>query len=98
MSSSALLRLTTRSTASSAVHIQIMSLSGYTTAPAGAPIEENIATRAGDSPSFRTKCAPSGPEGKKTTSHGSSRVSPAGWRSVVATPAAGEIALWQPKR
>jgi predicted enzyme related to lactoylglutathione lyase len=23
---------------------------------------------------------------------------PAGWRSVVATPAAGEIAFWQPKR
>jgi predicted enzyme related to lactoylglutathione lyase len=26
------------------------------------------------------------------------REGPAGWRSVVATPAAGEIALWQPKR
>jgi predicted enzyme related to lactoylglutathione lyase len=23
---------------------------------------------------------------------------PAGWRSVVATPAGGEIAFWQPKR
>jgi predicted enzyme related to lactoylglutathione lyase len=23
---------------------------------------------------------------------------PAGWRSVVATPSGGEIALWQPKR
>lgn len=28
----------------------------------------------------------------------SPREGPAGWRSVVATPAAGEIALWQPKR
>jgi uncharacterized protein len=27
-----------------------------------------------------------------------SREGPAGWRSVVATPAGGEIALWQPKR
>jgi uncharacterized protein len=27
-----------------------------------------------------------------------SREGPVGWRSVVATPAAGEIALWQPKR
>jgi predicted enzyme related to lactoylglutathione lyase len=26
------------------------------------------------------------------------REGPAGWRSVVGTPAAGEIALWQPKR
>jgi predicted enzyme related to lactoylglutathione lyase len=26
------------------------------------------------------------------------REGPAGWRSVIATPAAGEIALWQPKR
>jgi predicted enzyme related to lactoylglutathione lyase len=26
------------------------------------------------------------------------REGPMGWRSVVATPAAGEIALWQPKR
>jgi predicted enzyme related to lactoylglutathione lyase len=26
------------------------------------------------------------------------REGPAGWRSVVATPAAGEIAFWQPKR
>jgi predicted enzyme related to lactoylglutathione lyase len=26
------------------------------------------------------------------------REGPAGWRSVLATPAAGEIALWQPKR
>jgi predicted enzyme related to lactoylglutathione lyase len=26
------------------------------------------------------------------------REGPAGWRSVVATPASGEIALWQPKR
>jgi len=26
------------------------------------------------------------------------REGPAGWRSVVATPAAGAIALWQPKR
>jgi uncharacterized protein len=26
------------------------------------------------------------------------REGPVGWRSVVATPAAGEIALWQPKR
>jgi uncharacterized protein len=26
------------------------------------------------------------------------REGPAGWRSVVATPAGGEIALWQPKR
>ena len=26
------------------------------------------------------------------------REGPAGWRSVVTTPAAGEIALWQPKR
>ena len=26
------------------------------------------------------------------------REGPAGWRSVVATKAAGEIALWQPKR
>jgi predicted enzyme related to lactoylglutathione lyase len=26
------------------------------------------------------------------------RAGPAGWRSVVAAPAAGEIALWQPKR
>jgi hypothetical protein len=25
------------------------------------------------------------------------REGPAGWRSVVAAPAAGEIALWQPK-
>jgi hypothetical protein len=25
------------------------------------------------------------------------REGPAGWRSVVATPAAGEIAFWQPK-
>jgi predicted enzyme related to lactoylglutathione lyase len=28
----------------------------------------------------------------------SPREGPAGWRSVVATPAAGEIAFWQPKR
>jgi predicted enzyme related to lactoylglutathione lyase len=28
----------------------------------------------------------------------SPRQGPAGWRSVVSTPAAGEIALWQPKR
>jgi hypothetical protein len=28
----------------------------------------------------------------------SPREGPAGWRSVVAAPAAGEIALWQPKR
>lgn len=28
----------------------------------------------------------------------SPREGPAGWRSVVATSAAGEIALWQPKR
>jgi uncharacterized protein len=27
-----------------------------------------------------------------------SREGPAGWRSVVATPAGGEIAFWQPKR
>lgn len=26
------------------------------------------------------------------------REGPSGWRSVVATPAAGEIAFWQPKR
>jgi uncharacterized protein len=26
------------------------------------------------------------------------REGPGGWRSVVATPAAGEVALWQPKR
>ena len=26
------------------------------------------------------------------------REGPAGWRSVLATPAAGEVALWQPKR
>ncbi len=26
------------------------------------------------------------------------REGPAGWRSVVAAPAAGELALWQPKR
>ena len=26
------------------------------------------------------------------------REGPAGWRSVVAAPAAGEVALWQPKR
>jgi len=26
------------------------------------------------------------------------REGPAGWRSVVTAPAAGEIALWQPKR
>jgi predicted enzyme related to lactoylglutathione lyase len=26
------------------------------------------------------------------------REGPAGWRSVVATPAGGEVALWQPKR
>jgi hypothetical protein len=26
------------------------------------------------------------------------REGPGGWRSVVATPAAGELALWQPKR
>lgn len=26
------------------------------------------------------------------------REGPAGWRSVVATPAGGEIAMWQPKR
>jgi predicted enzyme related to lactoylglutathione lyase len=26
------------------------------------------------------------------------REGPAGWRSVIATPAAGEIGLWQPKR
>lgn len=26
------------------------------------------------------------------------REGPAGWRSVVSTPQAGEIALWQPKR
>ncbi|HKF80010.1 MAG TPA: hypothetical protein VKB17_04225, partial [Thermoleophilaceae bacterium] len=26
------------------------------------------------------------------------REGPAGWRSVVATPAGGEIAFWQPKR
>ena len=26
------------------------------------------------------------------------REGPAGWRSVIATPAAGEVALWQPKR
>jgi predicted enzyme related to lactoylglutathione lyase len=26
------------------------------------------------------------------------REGPSGWRSVVATPAAGELALWQPKR
>jgi predicted enzyme related to lactoylglutathione lyase len=26
------------------------------------------------------------------------REGPAGWRSVVSTPAAGEIAFWQPKR
>ena len=28
----------------------------------------------------------------------SPREGPAGWRSVIATPAAGEIAFWQPKR
>lgn len=28
----------------------------------------------------------------------SPREGPAGWRSVVATPTAGELALWQPKR
>jgi predicted enzyme related to lactoylglutathione lyase len=28
----------------------------------------------------------------------SPREGPAGWRSVVATPAAGELALWQPRR
>ena len=28
----------------------------------------------------------------------SPREGPAGWRSVVATPAGGEIAFWQPKR
>jgi predicted enzyme related to lactoylglutathione lyase len=28
----------------------------------------------------------------------SPREGPSGWRSVVATPAAGELALWQPKR
>ena len=28
----------------------------------------------------------------------SPREGPAGWRSVVSTPVAGEIALWQPKR
>jgi uncharacterized protein len=28
----------------------------------------------------------------------SPREGPAGWRSVVATPAAGELAFWQPKR
>ena len=27
-----------------------------------------------------------------------SREGPTGWRSVIATPAGGEIALWQPKR
>jgi predicted enzyme related to lactoylglutathione lyase len=27
-----------------------------------------------------------------------SREGPAGWRSVVTAPAAGEVALWQPKR
>ena len=27
----------------------------------------------------------------------STREGPAGWRSIVATPAGGEIALWQPK-
>src|SRR4051812_38049362 len=27
-----------------------------------------------------------------------SREGPAGWRSVVATPAGGELAFWQPKR
>lgn len=26
------------------------------------------------------------------------REGPAGWRSVVGSPAAGELALWQPKR
>jgi predicted enzyme related to lactoylglutathione lyase len=26
------------------------------------------------------------------------RVGPSGWRSVVATPAGGELAFWQPKR
>jgi predicted enzyme related to lactoylglutathione lyase len=26
------------------------------------------------------------------------REGPAGWRSVVATPGGGEVALWQPKR
>jgi predicted enzyme related to lactoylglutathione lyase len=26
------------------------------------------------------------------------REGPTGWRSVIATPAAGELALWQPKR
>jgi predicted enzyme related to lactoylglutathione lyase len=26
------------------------------------------------------------------------REGPAGWRSIVATPTGGEIALWQPKR
>jgi predicted enzyme related to lactoylglutathione lyase len=26
------------------------------------------------------------------------REGPAGWRSVISTPAAGEIALWEPKR
>jgi predicted enzyme related to lactoylglutathione lyase len=26
------------------------------------------------------------------------REGPAGWRGVVAAPAAGELALWQPKR
>ena len=26
------------------------------------------------------------------------REGPAGWRSVIATPAGGELALWQPKR
>jgi predicted enzyme related to lactoylglutathione lyase len=26
------------------------------------------------------------------------REGPAGWRSVIATPAGGEVALWQPKR
>jgi predicted enzyme related to lactoylglutathione lyase len=28
----------------------------------------------------------------------SPREGPAGWRSILATPAGGEIALWQPKR
>ena len=26
------------------------------------------------------------------------REGPAGWRSVIATPAGGELAIWQPKR
>ena len=48
------------------------------------------AARAGDEEAFRRLLGAAVPV--------EPREGPAGWRSVVTTPAAGEIALWQPKR